>query len=78
MIMNITTDAKQIVYLENIPVGRLVDEGTDQVFYVPGDGGFSQRLLPLNGTHLPRRGVLKSLEPIRALWHLIEQENRAS
>jgi hypothetical protein len=39
MAMNLTTDAKQTVYLEDIPVGRLVDEGADQVFYVPGDGG---------------------------------------
>jgi hypothetical protein len=45
--MNITTDAKQTIYLEDIPVGRLVYEGQEHVFYVPCDGGFSQRLLPL-------------------------------
>ena len=65
--MNLITDAKQPVYLEDIPVGRLVDEGADQVFYVPGDGGFSQRLLSLNGIRLPCKEKTRTLEAFRAL-----------
>jgi hypothetical protein len=69
--MNLTTDAKQTVYFEDIPVGRLVDEGADQVFYVPGDGGFSQRLLPLNGIRLSCKGKTRILEAFSALRVLL-------
>lgn len=72
--MNLTTDAKQTVYLEDIPVGRLVDEGADQVFYVPGDGGFSQRPLPLNGISLPCKGKARTLEAFSAFRILLKSE----
>jgi hypothetical protein len=72
--MNLTTDAKHTVYLEDIPVGRLADEGNDQVFYVPGDRGFSQRLLPLNGIRLPCSRNAQTLEAFSALRNLLERE----
>jgi hypothetical protein len=73
--MHFTTDAKQTVYLEDIPVGRLVDEGDDQVFYVPGEGGFSQRLLPLNGIRLPCRGKTQTLEAFFNLRNFFMHES---
>ncbi|MEW7996164.1 MAG: hypothetical protein AB2657_20580 [Candidatus Thiodiazotropha endolucinida] len=70
--MNITTDTKQTIYLEDIPVGRLVSEGTNQVFYVPSDGRFSQRLLPLNGVRLPSSSHTRTMDAVRAIRKLLE------
>ncbi|MCU7849350.1 MAG: hypothetical protein KZQ89_15440 [Candidatus Thiodiazotropha sp. (ex Lucinoma kastoroae)] len=75
--MHITTDGKQTVYLEDIPVGRLINEGADQVFYVPGDGGFNQRLLPLNGLRLSRNGKVRMLNAVLTLRNLLESGFRA-
>jgi hypothetical protein len=71
MLINLTTDAKHTVYLEDIPVGRLVEEGKDKVFYVPGDGGFSQRFLWLNGVRLPCSSKAHTLEAFSSLRRIL-------
>lgn len=72
--MKLTTDVKRTVYLNDIPVGRLIEEDIDQVFYVPADGGFSQRLLSLNGLHLPGSQRTEEIDAIITLRQLLKRE----
>ena len=65
--MKIATDATNTVIVDGLRVGRLVHEGTALAFYVPSDGGFSQRLLALNGIVLPRSRQTRAIDAITAL-----------
>ena len=73
--MNITTDASHTVIVDGLRVGRLVREGTTLAFYVPPSGGFSQRLLALNGLTLPpTTRQARALDALTQLRRLLESE----
>ena len=72
--MNITTDASQTVIVDGLRVGRLVREGTTLAFYVPPSGGFSQRLLALNGLTLPPTRQARALDALTQLRRLLEED----
>ena len=72
--MNITTDANQTVIVDGLRVGRLVREGTTLAFYVPPSGGFSQRLLALNGLTLPPTRQARALDALTQLRRLLEED----
>jgi hypothetical protein len=72
--MNIITDASQRVIVDGLRVGRLVREGTALAFYVPPTGGFSQRLLALNGLTLPPTRQARALDVLTQLRRLLEED----
>lgn len=72
--MNIFTDASNTVLVDGLRVGRLVREGTALSFYVPAEGGYSQRLLALNGLVLPQARHALSIDAIRALRRLLDHQ----
>jgi len=70
--MKIATDATNTVIVDGLRVGRLVREGRNFAFYVPTDGGFSQRLLALNGIVLPRARQTRAIDAIVVLRRLLD------
>ncbi len=72
--MNIITDASQTVIVDGLRVGRLVREGASLAFYVPPSGGFSQRLLALNGITLPRARQARARDALAQLRCLLEPD----
>lgn len=70
--MNIITDASHTVIVDGLRVGRLVREGTNLAFYVPPSGGFSQRLLALNGITLPQSRQARARDALTQLRSLLE------
>ena len=72
--MNIVTDASQTVIVDGLRVGRLVREGTALAFYVPPTGGFSQRLLALNGITLPPSRQARARDALTQLRCLLEPD----
>ena len=74
--MKIATDATNTVIVDGLRVGRLVREGTALAFYVPADGGYSQRLLALNGLTLPQARHARAVDAISALRRLIDNQER--
>ena len=73
--MNIVTDASNTVMVDGLRVGQLVQEGTTLSFYVPTDGGFSQRLLALNGVVLPQARQTRAIDAITALRRLLDSQD---
>lgn len=74
--MKIVTDASNTVMVDGLRVGRLVHEGTTLSFYVPPDGGFSQRLLALNGLVLPQARQARAIDAVAMLRRLLDRQGR--
>ncbi|MEN8131701.1 MAG: hypothetical protein ABFS45_16240 [Pseudomonadota bacterium] len=72
--MKIATDATNTVIVDGLRVGRLVREGATLSFYVPTDGGYSQRLLALNGITLPQARQTRAIDAISVLRRLLDSQ----
>ncbi len=73
--MNLVTDASNTVIVDGLRVGRLVREGTALAFYVPPDGGYSQRLLAFNGIAWPTARQTQAIDALTLLRRWLDNRD---